>query len=99
MAWMPKSVCRWSPRSITVAAAAAVYSRAPAPGRCTLTDGGNHSPRPRSFTCWRSHHTTSSVVVFPGVITSLENARAISAWTIRIRWRYVGSISGTRTDT
>ena len=39
---------------------------APWPGRCTDTDGGNHSPSPRSLTCWRSHHTTSSVVVSPG---------------------------------
>ncbi len=79
MALMPKSVQRWSPRSITTSSrsAVAVKSRAFCPGRWTLTEGGNHSPRPRSFTCCRSHHTTSCVVVLPGVMTSLEKARVI----------------------
>ena len=31
-------------------------------------------PKPRSWTRWRIHHTTSCVLVTPGVITALENA-------------------------
>ncbi len=45
-------------------------------------------------TCWRSHHRTSSVVVRPGVMTSLEKARAMSACTtlhqVLVRRQHLG---------
>ena len=50
--------------------------------RCTATDGWNHVSKPRSFTFWRSHQTTSSVVVTPGVMTEFENASEMMACTV-----------------
>jgi hypothetical protein len=36
-------------------------------------------PSPRSLTRWRIHHTTSAVVVTPGVITRAENASRMTS--------------------
>ncbi len=66
------------------------------PMRCTSIDGWNHVPSPMSFTRWRIHHTTSSVVVTPGVITRFENAAPITSWTMACRRRYTGAMLGTR---
>jgi hypothetical protein len=49
------------------------------PARCTSTLGWNQVPSPRSLTRWRIHHTTSAVVVTPGVITRAENASRMTS--------------------
>jgi hypothetical protein len=51
------------------------------PRRWMPTDAWNQVPRPRSLRRWRNHQRTSSVVVTPGVITSLENMVAMSSCT------------------
>ena len=84
IAVMPKSVCRTSPRSITSPSLGLSRVVALSPLRWTVTEGWNQVPNPASFTFCRSHHTTSSLVVLPGVITSFENAREIKECTISI---------------
>ena len=52
------------------------------PARCTPTEVWNHVVYPSSWMRWRIHHTTSSVVVTPGVMTALEKASEMIAWTV-----------------
>ena len=68
---IPKSQCSTSPRWIT---GSSPSCSAVTPRRCTSTLGWNQLSSPSSFTRWRIRQTTSSVVVFPGVITWLEKA-------------------------
>ena len=86
---MPKSVWSMSPGRITPRGL--VFS----PCRQIVTDGWNHLPSPISTTRWRIHHTTSSLVVLPGVITLFENASRITMCATFIAWRYASSSSGS----
>ena len=71
----PKSTHRTSPRWITP-----LLHSTPAVARST--SGWNQTVIPSSCTRCRSHHSTSSVLVSPGWITSLEKAAASRAWTV-----------------
>ena len=78
----PKSVQRRSPRWMTTGPSVGMR-----PARCTLTEGWNQVSIPRSTTFCRSHQTTSSVVVTPGVMTLLLNASEMMAWTVSMTLR------------
>ncbi len=91
---MPKSQCSTSPRWITTAP----ESDRSTPRRCTSTSVWNQVPNPRSFTRWRIHQATSSVVVVPGVMTLFENAVSMVPQTTCISRRYAGSMAGARTS-
>ena len=84
IAVMPKSQCSTSPRWITGLSPSLASST---PMRWISTEGWNHVPSPMSLTRWRIHHTTSSLVVTPGVMTRFENAAEITSWTIAWRRR------------
>ena len=71
---MPKSQCSRSPRWIT-----GLFLYGLSFGRWIETDGWNQLANPSWRERSRIHHTTSSVVVTPGVITWFENASAMIA--------------------
>ena len=54
-------------------------------GARMLTLGWNQANKPRSLIFCLIHQATSSEVVTPGVITRLEKASAIMAWSISTR--------------